>query len=241
MSKKAAPLKKRTPTATSAILRVGDGRGFVVKSRSIFKGEEWLVVTVAHCLPHLPPAHPAAYREEQTYRNLLGPLQGECTISAECRFVDPIADIAVLSQPDNQALAEEADAYDQLVEAMTTLPIAAPTQRFKTTSRSRGRYGGIRYPTSTPTSTPCTTRMLFLDGQWRELQTQRLGCWLNVDEPLAGGMSGSPILDAKGRAIGVVSTEQMNPVIVDCLPLQLLRAMADGGSANLHSRNISLG
>jgi hypothetical protein len=72
--------------------------------------------------------------------------------------------------------------------------------------------------------------MLFLDGQWRKLQTQRFGGWLSVDEPLAGGMSGSPILDARGRAIGVV--DQMNPVIVDRLPLQLLHAMVNGSGAN---------
>jgi hypothetical protein len=41
-----------------------------------------------------------------------------CTKSAdcptECIFVDPIADLAVLGAPDNQALDEEALAWDDL-------------------------------------------------------------------------------------------------------------------------------
>jgi hypothetical protein len=51
--------------------------------------------------------------KRQTYGNLLGPLQAECTVWAECRFVDPIADIAVLGQPDSQDLYEESEADDQ--------------------------------------------------------------------------------------------------------------------------------
>jgi hypothetical protein len=35
---------------------------------------------------------------------LLGPLKGKRTVWATCLFVDQIADIAVLGQPDNQAL-----------------------------------------------------------------------------------------------------------------------------------------
>jgi putative ABC transport system substrate-binding protein len=55
--------------ATAAVIRVGDGRGFVVEGE-----RERFVITAAHCLPHLPPCHPAAYEEELTYQALLGPL-----------------------------------------------------------------------------------------------------------------------------------------------------------------------
>jgi len=50
------------------------------------------------------------YVEETTYKRLLGPLGGKRTVWAECRFVDPIADIAVLGQPDNQTFFAEAAA-----------------------------------------------------------------------------------------------------------------------------------
>src|SRR5438874_3754535 len=111
----------------SCVVKVGECRGFIVehrvkihrlkplsagvKLRSFRKLR--LVVTAAHCLPHLPPPHRASFTEERTYKNLLGKLD-ECkgSIAAECLFVDPVADVAVLGSPDNQNLPDDADAYD---------------------------------------------------------------------------------------------------------------------------------
>ena len=72
------------PSAKAAMVTIGEGRGFLVGARM---GR--IVVTAAHCLPHLPSAHPASYTEERTYPGLLGPLGGEPTVWAECLFVDP--------------------------------------------------------------------------------------------------------------------------------------------------------
>jgi hypothetical protein len=36
-----------------------------------------MIVTAAHCLPHLPPAHPYSYSYERGYMKLLGPLNGK--------------------------------------------------------------------------------------------------------------------------------------------------------------------
>jgi hypothetical protein len=114
----------------NAVLRVGGGRGFIVNYRAHFGHPKPVVITAAHCLPKkLPPPHPARYLEEATYRRLLGPLAGKRTVWAECLFVDPVADIAVLGQPDDQALSEEADAYNELVAGLTPLMVAdAPKQ-----------------------------------------------------------------------------------------------------------------
>ena len=46
---------------------------------------------------------------------------------AECLFVDPIADIAVLGRPDDQAFPVEFLAYDELVESLTPLAVADAT------------------------------------------------------------------------------------------------------------------
>ena len=43
---------------------------------------------------------------------------------AECQFVDPIADIAVLGSVDGQELYDEAAAYDDLTDEIDPLPIA---------------------------------------------------------------------------------------------------------------------
>jgi hypothetical protein len=74
--------------------------------------------------PHLPPAHGAAYSEEKTYGNLLGRLGETPTVSTECLFADPVSDIAVLGSPDNQALWNEADAYEELLEPIKPLTIS---------------------------------------------------------------------------------------------------------------------
>ena len=58
-----------------------------------------MLITAPHCLPHMPPPHPWAFLEEKTYQRLLGPLGGERSVWAECLFVDPVGDIAVLTGP----------------------------------------------------------------------------------------------------------------------------------------------
>jgi hypothetical protein len=42
---------------------------------------------------------------------------------AECLFVDPIGDIAVLGPPDDQELPDESKAYDGLVKAESVTPL----------------------------------------------------------------------------------------------------------------------
>jgi hypothetical protein len=88
-----SPTPESVPALTTAIIKVGDGRGFLVAAGPRIGR---CVITAAHCLPHLPPPHPASYTAERTYTKLLGGLDEECAIWAECLFVDPVADVAVL-------------------------------------------------------------------------------------------------------------------------------------------------
>lgn len=185
------------------VLKVGEGgRGFVLeylrevpqsvlrearKRKLRLRPRRWLrvVVTAAHCLgPKLPPAHAMAFAEEKIY-NLLGSLDGsKANICAECLFVDPVADIAVLGAPDNQAsqeMYEQAEAYEALVDVAPALRIGKP----------RTGRGWI----------------LSLDGHWvptpMKIHSTLFGIALSTG-PTEGGMSGSPILNDAGRAIGVV-------------------------------------
>ena len=115
---------ERTTSLARAVIRVGDGRGFVVERR-----RQRFVLTAAHCLPKLPPAHPMSHTKERTYQALLGPLGAEPTVWAECLFADPVADIAILSGPDNQALFDQAEAYEEFLDDKVPLAIGdAPKQ-----------------------------------------------------------------------------------------------------------------
>ena len=96
-------------------------------------GQGRYVITAAHCLPQLPPPHPTSYTEERTYAKLLSSIKRKRRgVWAECFFVDPVADLAVLGSPDNQALWGEAEAYNALTERAVPLPIGqlpVPTGR----------------------------------------------------------------------------------------------------------------
>jgi hypothetical protein len=78
----------------ACIVKVGEGRGFIVEYRVKFRHpksrlkqtrksglrttghvKNRLVVTAAHCLPKLPPSHAGAYSSDRTY-DLLGSLDG---------------------------------------------------------------------------------------------------------------------------------------------------------------------
>jgi Trypsin-like peptidase domain len=219
---------------TRAVLRVGDGRGFVVTHQNYIGHRERVVITAAHCLEHavlmngnegLPACHPARGLEEETYPRLLGALGAAPTVCAACLFVDPIADIAVLGPPDNQELSSEADAYDQLVTGMAMLQVAdAPAQGTEVQTSGNQRI-------ENPTPGQGTARVLSLDGRWLEGHVSRRGGWLAFEPGSAftGEMSGSPIVDETGAAIGVVSTSQSSPVIVDSLPARVVRNILAAG------------
>src|SRR5262245_19793104 len=90
---------------TGRIIRVGDGRGFIVEGLDVVGRRNRYVLTAAHCLEGLlegkcPRAHPARYVDDAIYKDILGPLSEKPTVWAECLYVDPIADIAILGSPD---------------------------------------------------------------------------------------------------------------------------------------------
>jgi hypothetical protein len=105
-------------SAVRAVVRVGHRRGFLING-----GRDSLVVTAGHCLPSLPPCANFSHDEERTYKRLLGPLGKKPTIWAECLFVDPVADLAVLGPPDSQSFSGEYWAYKEFVEPLPTLRI----------------------------------------------------------------------------------------------------------------------
>jgi Trypsin-like peptidase domain len=188
-------------------------------------GEEKIVITAAHCLPHLPPPHPARYLEEETYQALLAPLGDGPTIWAQCLFVDPVADIAVLGSPDSQDLSDKADAYDCLLEGMETLIVAdAPAQ-----GEELLKFGDHQVKNLTPGKG--SAFVLSLEGRWLEGRVERRGNRLafEPEEFFKCGMSGSPIISAIGEAIGVVSVDLLSPVLVDSLSVHLLRSITSAG------------
>lgn len=169
--------------AKRAVVRVGNGRGFVVGRGT---GEDRVIITAAHCLKRsVVPCASFSHTEERTYKRLLGQLGKKPTVWAECLFIDPIADIAALGPPDNQVFYHESESYGALAGEASALSISdAPEQ---------GRAW-----------------LLSLDGDWFECEVGRVqhGSLFITEaaRSIACGMSGSPIVADDGSAIGVVGT-----------------------------------
>lgn len=194
----------------SCVVKVGEGRGFIIKNyndhgprpTSLPRKYGWcrflennLIVTAAHCLPKLPPAHAASFTEERTYP-LLGTLDGSIKdVFGECLFVDPIADIAVLGEPSKQEPFYRAEDYQELIADRPTLPFA----------KARSGRGWV----------------LSLEGHWVRTKLDVCGGSLSIG-PTKSGMSGSPILNDAGRAVGVVVVSGQQPLLSRALPGWLL-------------------
>jgi hypothetical protein len=74
----------------AGVVSVGQRRGSVIEIN-----EQCYIITGAHCLPRLPSPNGGW---ASIFKDLLGPLGSERpTVWAECIFVDPVADIAVLT------------------------------------------------------------------------------------------------------------------------------------------------
>jgi hypothetical protein len=212
-----------------SVIRVCRGRGFVVGTE-----DERFVITAAHCLPHFPSSLSFSGGIERTYATLLGPLAGKRNwVSAECCFVDPIADLAVLWSPDRQQFDREAGAYDALVGAAAPLPIAdLPLTRSPLTLPAIPVWETIPASILGPPGAACKAWLLSLDGQWFRCEVTIGSRALTIDsaaDKLVGGMSGSPIVSDDGKAIGVaVATpgDAAQPSLARQLPRWLIERIA---------------
>jgi hypothetical protein len=198
------PLVGGAGVSNKMLVQVGKGRGFVVEDT--FDRQRRLVITAAHCLRDIPPpAQSGGFLDnlKATQDNLLGPLKAKPSISAQCLFVDTIADIAVLGAP----VDEQADAYEKLVTLIPPLKIG----------------GGSVWDTPSPAS------LIALNGRAIKCTARHIEERLlleNLPKPIVVGMSGSPVRDEAGMAIGLISQargdEGNAPLLIACLPGHLL-------------------
>jgi len=177
-------------------IKVGDGFGFMMKDDQ----DDLVVVTAAHCLPHMPPVASASHLEERTYERLLGQLGDEPSIAAVVRFVDPVADIAILGTPCNQEMPQQTEVYNTLAKFIRPLRMARLEFAPKIYTRSNGQ---------TVLGDPeaeADAWLLGLDGEWFSCRVScHRGIWISKAlKPLQPGMSGSPIMTREG-VIGIVS------------------------------------
>jgi hypothetical protein len=202
--------------AKRAVVRVGNGRGFIVSA-----GEyDRYVITAAHCVPfdQLPLAHLANDATNLTFENIIGQLDAERqTICGELCVFNLCDDLAVFSAPDNQELSGECELFEQFTAAAMIIGYPpAMVESYKWADVA----GAAAW-------------VLSLVGEWQECKLHNGGRFLTLDKnaTIDGGMSGSPIINEHGAAVGVISTgssgfgDNVNSVLTDCLPPWLLRKL----------------
>jgi hypothetical protein len=205
---------KKFEIAKRAVVRFGaGGRSFIVSA-----GGDRYVITAAHCLPRdrIPRPNLANGVSELTFPDIIGKLASKrATIWAELCAFSATDDFAVFSEPDGQELYEQCEEYEKFTEVAMTIgkpPDAVESYKWK--------------------ATPGTAAwVLSLDCEWQPCTVHNNGRFLSIqlDGGVKGGMSGSPIIDANGAAIGLISTSggdlSLNPSLMDCLPPWLLRKL----------------
>jgi hypothetical protein len=200
-------------TAKRAVVRVGaGGRGFIVSA-----GDDRYVITAAHCVRQHPTPHLANSVSELTYKKFIGPLTAKKRAIWSELVVDSLTDdIAVFAAPDGQELYDQCDAYEAFTAAAAI-----------TLGNSPAIIASYLW-NETP-GTPAF--VLSLHGEWQRCTVHNGGRFLRITNQIGnhiiGGMSGSPIIDNNGAAIGLISTGDglCNPSLMDCLPPWLLRKL----------------
>ncbi|SDJ17589.1 MULTISPECIES: hypothetical protein [Bradyrhizobium] len=208
--------KDKLQAAKRAIVRVGaGGRGFIVGA-----GEDRFVITAAHCLPleRLPTPHLANSINEYTFEDIIGPLHAKkLTIWGELCMFNLTDDVAAFAAPDDQELYDQCARYEEFTGAA---------------AMALGKSPDVLAPHLWEDHPGTTAFTLSLKGEWQCCTVYNNGRLLVITEgadAIKGGMSGSPIIDINGAAIGLVSTgsdsHNKNPSLMDCLLPWLLRKL----------------
>jgi S1-C subfamily serine protease len=128
-------------------------------------------------------------------------------LRASVAAVEPMADIAVLGAPDNQALPEDSLAFDAFVNEVAPVPL---------------------YPRPVEVDVPIAVLFHTHTGRWITGTVTRYGApwshpngtaYLSTRTPIEGGTSGGPVVDRFGRLVGLVSnSSETNPHAPNLMP-----------------------
>jgi hypothetical protein len=122
-------------------------------------------------------------------------------------FADPVADIAVLSEPDRQELADECNAYEELTGKHEAIRIADTPQDYQPIL-IKTFDGEVVEAKNHRQSLTTRASLLSIHGKWFSCEVKHWPngpLWIkNATGGIVGGMSGSPIILDDGSAIGIV-------------------------------------
>jgi len=171
--------------ATVVLLRKGRRRGQGV----LVNGN--LIVTAAHCVTFSIKGGMALrdyYIEEIKTKD-------GAVLKVRPIAIEPLSDIAVLGGLDDQEFPEEVVAFEDFCEHTKGVPLFKGTWMFEESFK---------------------VYVYTHEGNWLEGKATNWGArdessfWLETDEPIKGGTSGSPIINEEGELVGVVCNAPEN-------------------------------
>jgi hypothetical protein len=111
------------------------------------------------------------------------------TMKGATLAVEPVADIAALGSPDSQEFGEEAEQFDSFCEKTKAVSLhVGNSEPFEPFPVYIHTHKGA-WVTGTATQTSSDAKAL----------------WIEADEQIEGGTSGSPIVNESGELVGIVS------------------------------------
>lgn len=146
------------------------------------------VLTAAHALPWDEWDGPEAMALGDDYLVVVKPKM-RATFRLRVCAVEPVADIAVLCEPDTQVFGDDAEAFEGFRDA--TQPVLVEDADFEPHAR-------------------VPVHVLTHHGTWLQAEATEMhtgdGCaWLRGERKIEGGTSGGPVTDAAGQLVGLVS------------------------------------
>ena len=143
-----------------------------------------MILTASHCIEYTTDIRMAANEDfiecfEANGRQYM----------ASPKAVEPVSDIAVLGEPDNQTFTEQADNYLEFVRSVVPVPIFMDTLELRKPFRVWIRSHNDAW----------------VKGEAQMNWPECARIWVKATEPIEGGASGGPIVNDNGELVGLVS------------------------------------
>jgi Trypsin-like peptidase domain len=169
-----------------------------------------LILTATHCIQWTGEGRMALGTE---YLERVTTPRG-ARFRVQALAADALSDLAVLGTVDDQALPDDADAFEQWWEATPAVPLATTVPRYRR---------------------PLPVQILSHKRKWIKAKITRFApplhlrgkMFLEAEEEIEGGTSGSPVVDSSGRLVGIVSNPASLPIVQLALPRWVLMRIRD--------------
>lgn len=152
-------------------------------------------------------------------------------------YADAVSDMAALEPLDNQVFPDDKDVFNEWRERTPPVPLSPWIPRPLTL---RFRPGGVPIR---PEPVPLPVHLLSLRAEWERGKVLYWGCFpcagcvaIEPEKTIESGTSGGPVVDDRGRLVGVISDGGVIPLARLALPGWIMVRIEGTAKERLKSR-----